>query len=150
MEVWIQHRQNTSWEPATIVTQSSSNSYWIMQENGTDQPKMYKRTRSLLKIRCTDVQQPRQEYSRFTETEKAKFETHLLIMMIETLSGTILSINLHLTLSTRQKHILPLPPILYFQKEGRKSQKMFLHLQKMYLHLHHLHLHLHMYPHWRQ
>ena len=29
----------------------------------------------MLKIRCTDVRQPRQEYSRFTETEKAKFPT---------------------------------------------------------------------------
>ena len=29
----------------------------------------------MLKIRCTDVRQPRQEYSRFTETEKAKFQT---------------------------------------------------------------------------
>ena len=28
----VQHRQNTSWEPATVVSQSSSNSYWIMQE----------------------------------------------------------------------------------------------------------------------
>ena len=55
MAVWIQHRQNTSWEPATILTQSSSNSYWIMQENGTDQPKMYRRTRSMLKIRCTNI-----------------------------------------------------------------------------------------------
>ena len=55
MAVWVQHRQNTSWEPATVVSQSSSNSYWIMQENGTDQPKMYRRTRSMLKIRCTDV-----------------------------------------------------------------------------------------------
>ena len=51
----VQHRQNTSWEPATVVSQSSSNSYWIMQENSTDQPKVYRRTRSMLKIRCTDV-----------------------------------------------------------------------------------------------
>ena len=55
MAVWVQHRQNTSWEPATVVSQSSSNSYWIMQENGTDQPRVYRRTRSMLKIRCTDV-----------------------------------------------------------------------------------------------
>ena len=75
MAVWVQHRQNTSWEPATVVSQSSSNSYWIMQENGTDQPKVYRRTRSMLKIRCTDIRQPRQEYSQFTETEKAKFQT---------------------------------------------------------------------------
>ena len=55
MAVWVQHRQNTSWEPATVVSQSSSNSYWIMLENGTDQPRVYRRTRSMLKIRCTDV-----------------------------------------------------------------------------------------------
>ena len=55
MAVWVQHRQNTSWEPATVVSQSSSNSYWIMQENGTDQPRVYRRTRSMLKIRCTDI-----------------------------------------------------------------------------------------------
>ena len=38
--VWVQHRQNTSWEPATVMnhcnSNSYSNSYWIMQENGTD------------------------------------------------------------------------------------------------------------------
>ena len=75
MAVWVQHRQNTSWEPATVVSQSSSNSYWIMQENGTDQPRVYRRTRSMLKIRCTDVQQTRHNYSQSTETEKAKFQT---------------------------------------------------------------------------
>ena len=48
----------------------------------------------------TQVRQPRQEYSRFTETEKASFKPHLFIMMIEILSGTILSRNFHLTLST--------------------------------------------------
>ena len=75
MTVWVQHRQNTSWEPATVVSQSSSNSYWIMQENSTDQPKVYRRTRSMLKIRCTDVRQTRHNYSQSTETEKAKFQT---------------------------------------------------------------------------
>ena len=71
----VQHRQNTSWEPATVVSQSSSNSYLIMQENGTDQPRVYRRTRSMLKIRCTDVQQTRHNYSQLTEIEKAKFQT---------------------------------------------------------------------------
>ena len=52
MAVWVQHRQNTSWEPATVVSQSSSNSYWIMQENGTDQPKVYRRTRSVVLLHC--------------------------------------------------------------------------------------------------
>ena len=71
----VQHRQNTSWELATVVSQSSSNSYWIMQENGTDQPKVYRRTRSMLKIRSTDVRQTRHNYSQLTEMEKAKFQT---------------------------------------------------------------------------
>ena len=74
MSVWVQHRQNTSWEPATVVSQSSSNSYWIMQENDTDQPKVYRRTRSMLKIRCTDVRQTRHNHSLLTENEKAKFQ----------------------------------------------------------------------------
>ena len=75
MPVWVQHRKNTSWEPATVVSQCSSNSYWIMQENGTDQPKVYRRTRTMLKIRCTDVRQTRHNYSQSTESEKAKFQT---------------------------------------------------------------------------
>ena len=75
MAVWGQHRQNTSWEPATVMSQSSSNSYWIMQENGTDQSRVYRRTRTMLKIRCTDVRQTRHNYSQSTESEKAKFQT---------------------------------------------------------------------------
>ena len=74
MPVWVQHRQNTSWEPATVVSQCSSNSYWIMQENGTDQPKVY-RTRTMLKIRCTNVRETRHNYSQSTESEKAEFQT---------------------------------------------------------------------------
>ena len=70
-----QHRQNTSWEPATVVSQCNSNSYWIMQENGTDQPKVYRRTRTMLKIRCTDIRETRHNYSQLTESEKAEFQT---------------------------------------------------------------------------
>ena len=75
MPIWVQHRQNTSWEPATVMSQCSSNSYWIMQENGTDKPKVYRRIRTMLKIRCTDVRQTRHNYSQPTELEKAKFQT---------------------------------------------------------------------------
>ena len=71
----VQHRQNTSWEPATVVSQCTSNSYLIMQENGTDQPKVYRRTRTMLKIRCTNVRQTRHSYSQSTESEKAEFQT---------------------------------------------------------------------------
>ena len=77
MPVWVQHRQNTSWEPATVMSQCTSNSYWIMQENGTDQPKVYRRTRTMLKIRCspTDVKQTGYRNSQLTESEKAEFQT---------------------------------------------------------------------------
>ena len=34
--VWVQHRQNATWEPATVINQCAPNSYWIMQENGTE------------------------------------------------------------------------------------------------------------------
>ena len=75
--VWVQHRQNTSWEPATVISQCTTNSYWIMQENGTEQPKVYRRTRSMLKIRCTptEIEQTGYRNSQSTETEKAEFHT---------------------------------------------------------------------------
>ena len=77
MPVWVQHRQNTSWEPATVVSQCTSNSYWIMQGNGTDQPKVYRRTRTMLKIRCTptDIEQTGYRNSQLMESEKAEFHT---------------------------------------------------------------------------
>ena len=75
--VWVQHRQNTSWEPATVVSQCTTNSYWIMLENGTEQPKVYRRTRSMLKIRCTptEVEETGYRNSQSTESEKAEFHT---------------------------------------------------------------------------
>ena len=51
--VWVQHRQNATWESATVVNQCAPNSYWIMQENGAEQPKVYRCTRTSLKIRST-------------------------------------------------------------------------------------------------
>ena len=42
--VWVQHRQNATWEPVTVINQCAPNSYWIMQENGTEQPKVYRCT----------------------------------------------------------------------------------------------------------
>ena len=64
-------------EPATVMSQCTSNSYWIMQESGTDQPKVYRRTRTMLKIRYTptDVRQTRHRNSQLTESEKAEFHT---------------------------------------------------------------------------
>ena len=46
-----------------------------MQENGTEQPKVYRRTRSMLKIRCTltEIEQTGYRNSQSTESEKAEF-----------------------------------------------------------------------------
>ena len=78
--VWVQHRQNTSWEPATVMSQCTTNSYWIMQENGSDQPKVYMRTRTTLKIRCTptEVEQTGYRKSQSIESEKAEFHASAL------------------------------------------------------------------------
>ena len=48
-----------------------------MQENGTEQPKVYRRTRSMLKIRCTptEVKQTGYRNSQTTGSEKAEFHT---------------------------------------------------------------------------
>ena len=54
--VWVQHRQNATWEPATVVSQCAPNSYWIIQENGTEQPRVYRHTRTMLKIRSTPTE----------------------------------------------------------------------------------------------
>ena len=54
--VWVQHRQNATWEPATVVDQCALNSYWIMQENSAEQPKVYRCTRTMLKIRSTPTE----------------------------------------------------------------------------------------------
>ena len=51
--VWVQHRQNATWEPATVINQCAPNSNWIMQENGAEQPRVYRCTRTMLKIRST-------------------------------------------------------------------------------------------------
>ena len=82
--VWVQHRQNTTWEPAMVVSQCTPNSYWIMQENGTEQPKVYRRTRSMLKIRSTptEAEQTGHRNSQSTEPEIAKFHTPAIPNMV--------------------------------------------------------------------
>ena len=73
--VWVQHRQNATWEPAVVVNQCASNSYWIMQENGAEQSKMYRCTTTSLKIRSTptDSEQKAQMREWMPETEDMKF-----------------------------------------------------------------------------
>ena len=59
------------------MIQCTTNSYWIVQENGTEQPKVYRRTRTILKIRCTPTEDEQTGYrnSQSTESEKAEFHT---------------------------------------------------------------------------
>ena len=82
--VWVQHRQNAAWEPATVVNQCTPNSYWIMQENGTEQPKVYRRTRSMLKIRSTPTEAEQTGYRNnwSTESKKAEFHTPAIPNMV--------------------------------------------------------------------
>ena len=51
--VWVQNKQNATWEPAIVVNQCAPNSYWIMQENSAEQPRVYRHTRTMLKVRST-------------------------------------------------------------------------------------------------
>ena len=73
--VWVQHRQNATWEPAIVVNQCAPNLYWIMQENGAEQPKVYRHTRTMLKIRSTpnNGEQKAQMREWSTETDNAEF-----------------------------------------------------------------------------
>ena len=77
--------QDTHREPATAISQALIASCKLrvdqcqnghQHQNGHyTKPRVYRRTRSMLKIRCTNVRQTRHNYSQLTETKKAKFQT---------------------------------------------------------------------------
>ena len=69
--------QDTHKEPATVISQAliASCKRWVDQCKMVIIPRVYRRTRTMLKIRCTDVRQTRHNYSQLTESEKAKFQT---------------------------------------------------------------------------
>ena len=75
--VWVQHRQNATWEPAIVVNQCTLNSYWIMQENGTEQPEVYRHTRTMLKIRSTPTEAEQTRYMNDQSTESEKAESYI-------------------------------------------------------------------------
>ena len=74
--VWVQHRQN-AWEPAIVVNQCAPNSYWVMQENGTEQPKVYRQTRTMLKIRSPPTEAEQTGYMNDQSTESKKAESYI-------------------------------------------------------------------------
>ena len=96
--VWVQHRQNATWEPAIVVNQCAPNPYWIMQENGAEKPKVYRYTRTMLKIRSTltDGKQKAQMREWSTETENRKFHIQ-----------TIPNGNRNVMIENSQEHSLP-------------------------------------------
>ena len=75
--VWVQHRQNATWEPAIVVNQCALNSYWIMQENGTEQPKVYRHTWTMLKIRSTPTEAEQTGYTNDQLAESKKAESYI-------------------------------------------------------------------------
>ena len=75
--LWVQYRQNARWEPAIVENQCALNSYWIMQENGTEQPKVYKHTRTILKIRSTPKETEQTGYMNDQSTESKKAESYI-------------------------------------------------------------------------
>ena len=118
------HRQNATWEPAIVVNQCASNSYWIMQENGAEQPKVYRHTRSMLKIRSapTDGEQKAQMTEWSTEIDNAKYHIPAIPYrnrdcMIENSQGYSSPSGLALPLPS-----LDLREIKNFQKTGRKAR----------------------------
>ena len=73
-----------TWEPATVVNQCAPNSYWIMQENGTEQLKVYRCTRTMLKIRSTPTEgkQTGQAKEWMTESRKSEYNIPAIPNMV--------------------------------------------------------------------
>ena len=107
-----------------------------MQENGTEQPEVYRRTRSMLKIRSspTEVEQTGYRNSQLTEPEKAEFHTPAIPNMVrdciqENSLQNVSADPVQMTLPTPDTY--PQASAASFDsksEEGRKSQT-------------HLHLH---------
>ena len=118
------------------MSQCNSNSYWIMQENGTDQPKVYRRTRTMLKIRCTTIRETRYSYSQSTESEKAEIHTPAIPNATRNCVKYNSAENISHDLVHPTKSDIEASASFDFKSgKGRKLEKL-----QMYLHLH-LHLH---------
>ena len=98
--VWVQHRQNATWESAIVVNQCVPNFYWIMQGNGAEQPKVYRHTRTILKIRSTPTEgeQTAQMKEWSTKTRSIESDIPAIPLGTETVQLRILKDMLHPTL----------------------------------------------------
>ena len=122
--VWVQHKQNATWEPAIVVNQCAPNSYWIMWENSAEQPRVYRHTGTMLKVRSTPTDGKLKAQTRewSTETENAEFHIPAIPygnrnVMVENSQGQSLPSSLALPLPS-----LDLPESKTFQKTGRKAR----------------------------
>ena len=75
--VQVQHRQNATWQPATVIFQCAPNSYWIVQENGAEQPKVYRHTSHMLKIRSTPTNGKQNAQPRQCAVENKNVQFHI-------------------------------------------------------------------------
>ena len=111
-----------------------SNSYWIMQENGTEQPKVYRQTRTMLKIRSTPTEAEQTGYinSQSTELEKAEFHTPAIPNTVRDCvkENSLENISPDPVQSTLPRlDNLPQAPFDSNQKTGRKSQNHYVQME---------------------
>ena len=107
-QVWVQQKQNATWEPAIVVNQYAPDSYWIMQENSAEQPKVYSQTRSMLKIRSTPTDGEQKAQMREWSTETDNVESHIPAIPCGNRDCTIENSQEH---SSPNSLALPLPSL---------------------------------------
>ena len=120
--VWVQHRQNATWEPAIVVNQCAPNSYWIVQENGAEQPKGYRHTRSMLKIRSTPTDDKHKAQMRKWSTETEIIDYHVPPIPYGNRDCVIENSHRHSSFNNVQPPLptLDLPESDFFRKQGGK------------------------------
>ena len=122
--VWVQHRQNATREPAIVVNQCAPNSYWIMQENNAEQPKVYRHTRTMLKIRFTPADGEQKAQMRAWSTETDNTEFHIPAIPYGNRNVTVKNSQEHSSPSSLTPPLptLALPESENFQKTGSKAR----------------------------
>ena len=120
--VWVQHRQNATWKLATVVNQCAPNSYWIMQENGAEQPEVYRHTRTMLKIRSTPTEGEQTTQMKEWSTETRSIESNIPAIPYGTRDCVIENSQKYASSNTVQLPLarLDLPASDFFRKQGGK------------------------------
>ena len=134
--LWVQHRQNATWELATMKNQCAPNSYLIMQENSAEQPKVYRCTRTMLKIRSTptDGEQKANWGNGQQKQIMWSFTSQLFPMGTETSQSRILMDILHPAVSQHHYQHYIFQNLKIFQKSGRKTASFQDHYAQVVLH----------------